>query len=66
MHVSGALYGTTKYGGGANISGGVVLKLSPPQSQIQWSETVLHSFAGAPGDGRFPSPGLTPGANGHL
>ena len=49
----GALYGTA--GGGAG-GVGVVFRLQPPASichafSCLWTETVLHSFAGGPGDG---------------
>jgi uncharacterized repeat protein (TIGR03803 family) len=47
---AGNLYGTTA-GGGAYDSG-TVFELMPTFGG--WSETVLHSFAGAPGDGYSP------------
>ena len=47
---TGNLYGTTQYGGTANL--GVVFKLS-----ATWKETVLHSFTGA-ADGALPYGGL--------
>lgn len=52
---SGALYGTTKYGG---IGAGLVYKLTPPPSTpgaviVPWTETVLHRFTGG-ADGRWP------------
>jgi len=41
---SGALYGTTEYGGKGY---GTVFKLSPPAAgKTEWSETVLYSFKG--------------------
>jgi uncharacterized repeat protein (TIGR03803 family) len=50
---SGALYGTTSSGG--NHVGGIVFKLTPPgRGQTVWTETVLHSFTGMPGDGENP------------
>src|SRR5436305_1278665 len=43
---SGALYGTTFYGGGTN-SVGSVFKLTPPTIPGgAWAETVLYAFAG--------------------
>jgi uncharacterized repeat protein (TIGR03803 family) len=50
MDTASNLYGTTSMGGTNNL--GVVYKLSNTGSK--WTETVLHSFAGAPGDGAFP------------
>jgi uncharacterized repeat protein (TIGR03803 family) len=57
----GNLYGTAS-GGGAH-GYGVVFKLSRVGSR--WTETVLHSFAGAP-DGATPTAGVTMGAAGNL
>jgi uncharacterized repeat protein (TIGR03803 family) len=59
---SGALYGTTHYGGGGtcqdgwgNVVGcGTVFKLTPPGAgKATWTETVLHRFSGSP-DGGLP------------
>ena len=52
----GNLYGTTYYGGGGSGSGsGTVFQLTPPAVQGDpWTETVLHGFTGAGGDGAFP------------
>jgi uncharacterized repeat protein (TIGR03803 family) len=47
---NGVLYGTTVYGGSANL--GVVYKLVPRAST--WTESLLHNFAGAPTDGGKP------------
>ena len=55
---AGNLYGTTQYGGTANI--GVVFKLSPGGK-----ETVLHSFTGG-ADGVYPYAGLFRDAAGNL
>jgi uncharacterized repeat protein (TIGR03803 family) len=55
---AGNLYGTTQYGGTANI--GVVFKLSPGGK-----ETVLHSFTGG-SDGVYPYAGLYRDAAGNL
>lgn len=53
---SGALYGTTTFGGQANV--GTVFKLSPPEpSTTKWTKAVLYSFKGT-GDGFFPKAGL--------
>jgi len=54
----GNLYGET-VGGGAT-GNGVIYKLT-----LSGTETVLYSFAGAPGDGSSPN-GLTIGADGNL
>jgi uncharacterized repeat protein (TIGR03803 family) len=54
---NGALYGTTDVGGTSNF--GTVFKLTPPANNGgQWTETVLHSFAGSPNDGADPQAGL--------
>ncbi len=50
---TGHLYGTTYIGGTYGL--GVVFELS--QSAGNWSETVLHSFAGSPNDGAGPEGG---------
>jgi uncharacterized repeat protein (TIGR03803 family) len=49
---SGALYGTTEYGGPADL--GTVFKLTPSGSG--YTESVLHTFSGA--DGALPVGGL--------
>jgi uncharacterized repeat protein (TIGR03803 family) len=51
---SGKLYGTTFYGGRANE--GTAFVLSPKASA--WTETLIHSFDGATGDGVYPDMGL--------
>src|SRR5436305_9860279 len=53
---SGALYGTTAYGG--LYSEGTVFKLTPPAKPGgAWTETVLHNFT-AGNDGAIPYAGL--------
>jgi hypothetical protein len=62
---AGNLYGTTQAGGdlGSQSCGnppsgcGVVFDLSPPINGGSWTETVLHTFEGAP-DGAFPGSAL--------
>jgi uncharacterized repeat protein (TIGR03803 family) len=61
MDSSGNLYGTTLLGGPANE--GVVFELTPGKGT--WTETVLHTFTGAP-DGSQPYAGLLMGAGGVL
>ena len=61
MDSAGNLYGTTLHGGSANK--GVVFELTPGNGT--WTETVLHSFTGAP-DGAKPYAGLLIGAGGAL
>ena len=48
----GSLYGTTWMGGKYN--GGVVFKLTPGSGDV-WTESVLHNFPGASGDGAHPA-----------
>jgi uncharacterized repeat protein (TIGR03803 family) len=58
---SGNLYGTTYAGGDRScpyggLGCGVVFQLSPPSLPGgEWTETVLHSFAGGNGDGADPA-----------
>jgi uncharacterized repeat protein (TIGR03803 family) len=56
---SGTLYGTGQIGG---VGVGVVYKLDPTTGQ----ETVLHTFAGAPTDGAFPTGPLLRNKDGSL
>jgi uncharacterized repeat protein (TIGR03803 family) len=51
---AGNLYGTTTLGGADGH--GTVFKLAPTSKG--WKETVIHSFAGGPTDGIFPSADL--------
>ena len=52
----GTVYGTTAFGGAANM--GTVFSLTPPLPGQAWAETVLHDFAGGPTDGAIPIAGL--------
>jgi len=64
MDSSGVLYGTTFYGGSANL--GAAFKLTPPAAgQTAWTETVLHSFTGGT-DGNYPKAGLIVDSSGVL
>ena len=64
MDYTGALYGTTSFGGGAGF--GTVFRLTPPTiTNGHWTETVLHRFAG-PDDGRSPAGGLVMDERGAL
>ena len=64
----GNLYGTTQYGGNAQMCGGgcgTVFELSPPtQPGGQWTHTVLYTFQGS-FDGQYPGE-LVFGPNGAL
>ena len=60
IDASGAIYGTTLYGGSKN--GGVVFKLTPASSG--YTESVLHAFTGP--DGLYPEAGVIADANGAL
>lgn len=63
--VGRVLYGATNIGGTSN--GGTVFSLAPSASPGgYWTETVLYSFAGPPGDGAVPSGGLVVGSGGVL
>jgi uncharacterized repeat protein (TIGR03803 family) len=57
---SGNLYGTTQYGGDANGQG-TVFKLAQ-----DGTESILHAFTGAPGDGQYPFGGLIADKAGNL
>jgi uncharacterized repeat protein (TIGR03803 family) len=59
---AGNLYGTTSFGGAAQL--GTVFMLSP--SGGGWTETVLHSFLNTGSDGTNPAAGLTLDASGNL
>ena len=62
----GALYSTTYNGGGAADSG-TVFKLTPPAKyETEWTEIVLHSFAGRPNDGAHSQLGLIADKHGAL
>ena len=76
---NGAIYGTTSSAGSATsdstcpssyyvIAGcGVVFELTPPSAPSgAWTETVLHSFSGANGDGAIPVAGLALSSTGVL
>jgi|SRR5580698_1150456 hypothetical protein len=63
---AGNLYGVTEFGGGQGTTCdffyggncGTVFELSPPETDGgQWTETILHSFAGET-DGAVPNQGL--------
>jgi uncharacterized repeat protein (TIGR03803 family) len=61
---SGALYGTTEYGGPANM--GTVFKLTPPSAGTgSWTEQQLYAFQGG-ADGAMPVAPLAFGPNGSL
>jgi len=69
VDASGALYGTTYYGGqsacGSDPFGcGVVFKLTPAEDGT-WNESVLYRFTGGT-DGEFPSSALTVDAEGNI
>jgi len=64
MDGSGALYGTTYWGGAGCTYCGVVFKLS--RTSNGWEETVLHSFRGGKYDGVGPSDSLILDGQGDL
>lgn len=59
----GNVYGTTWAGGSYGI--GVVFKLTP-NSNGAYTETVLHSFKGADGDGALPASNVMLDASGNI
>jgi uncharacterized repeat protein (TIGR03803 family) len=61
---SGALYGTTIFGGDGPNANGTVYKLTPAQSG--YSETVLYNFQGSPKDGDWPGAALIADNSGAL
>jgi len=63
---AGNMYGTTFAGGGGNCTAGcgLVYELSPGNGG--WTETVLYSFTGAPGDGASPWAGVIFDQTGNL
>jgi hypothetical protein len=76
---NGAIYGTTSSAGSTasdsacpalypGIAGcGIVFELAPPSTPGgAWTETILHSFSGASGDGAIPLAGLTLSSTGVL
>jgi uncharacterized repeat protein (TIGR03803 family) len=61
---SGAMYGTTEFGGNSTSGRGVVYKLTPAGSG--YTETVLYNFQGSPNDGSTPLAGLVADNSGAL
>jgi uncharacterized repeat protein (TIGR03803 family) len=61
---NGVLYGTTAYGGSAGF--GIVYSLTPDNTGPPWTETIVHSFTGGPGDGNLPLSGVILGPAGTL
>jgi uncharacterized repeat protein (TIGR03803 family) len=63
--LTGAIYSTTLNGGTSN--NGTVFKLAPPApTKSNWTESVLYSFQGYPGDGQNAYAGVIFGLNGVL
>jgi uncharacterized repeat protein (TIGR03803 family) len=70
---TGALYGTTVYGGGTNCGGGLasgcgtVFKLVPPAAgKKAWTASILYRFTGKNGDDAYPQAAVAFGAKGVL
>jgi uncharacterized repeat protein (TIGR03803 family) len=61
---SGNLYGTTEFDSASNCACGVAYELTPG-SAGNWTQTVLHVFAGG-SDGSFPYAGLVSDGSGHF
>ncbi len=60
----GDLYGTTSEGGKFGL--GLVYKLTPSADHSKYTETVLHSFSGASGEGALPQGDLIMDVDGNL
>jgi uncharacterized repeat protein (TIGR03803 family) len=61
----GNYYGVTSFGG--TFGPGTVFQMTPPTTQGgTWTESVLYSFGGYPGDGREPISALEFDGNGNL
>jgi uncharacterized repeat protein (TIGR03803 family) len=58
------LYGTTVFGGANND--GIVFEISPHHGGSVWTETILHTFTGEPGDGQRSFGGLIMDKAGNL
>jgi hypothetical protein len=65
VDTTGAVYGTTSYGGNQQCKGdgylgcGTVFKLALSLgNSASWAEAILHRFVGYPNDGQLPSSGL--------
>jgi uncharacterized repeat protein (TIGR03803 family) len=65
LGTDGILYGTTT-GGGTSNYGTVFSLVPPPTPGGTWTESVLHSFTGPPGDGAAPAGGVLVGPGGVL
>jgi uncharacterized repeat protein (TIGR03803 family) len=59
---AGNLYGTTYQGGTDNV--GTVFELKA--SKGKWTESIIHSFAGYPNDGSYPSAAVVFDSKGNL
>jgi len=70
MDGSGALYGTTAFGGVESkkcCDAGVVFKLTPPAAgQSSWNETIIYDFTQFESDGKKSQAPVTLGVNGAL
>jgi uncharacterized repeat protein (TIGR03803 family) len=62
---TGNLYGTTSEGGDPVCDCGTIFELTPAQDGT-WTETVVHRFAGAPGDGGYAYNGMVSDPNGRF
>jgi uncharacterized repeat protein (TIGR03803 family) len=68
LDAAGNLYGTTYTGGpsvGGNLGYGTVYELTPNASG-EWTETILHQFAGGNADGAYPYASLIMDASGNF
>lgn len=63
MDSSGNLYGTTT--SSSPVGFGTVFRLTPGADN-QWTETILHTFTGSPGDGSYPGASVILDADGNL
>ena len=65
IDAKGNLYGTAQQASGQGCACGIVFKLSKNSSGI-WTETILHTFTGAPADGHDPQAAVIVDAKGNL
>lgn len=67
IDASGNVFLTLSSGGQDGFGYGALVEFSPPQAgQTSWTETLIHAFPSAAGDGRIPSESISEDAHGNL